>query len=317
MVILPRMINTRLVEDTGGRDWIVDGGATAHHTGNRSLLTNIRKLDTTRYTRTGNGRSAYNEVGDAVIVYKQNKIQSSNVVYVPGFDGNLVSVPKLTDNGCTVVYDETHADVMKDGRLLLRAQRTNGLYTIPAPSVVHLTNNSKKDTNTNSTTTHTTPHTDINIKTNTASVTPTTTPTQQQQLTDEQKRDLQLLHERLGHVSYSKLADIIIHNSVSNIPINVMNVKQLRKKILLMQQCECVGCVKGKMSRLPLTGVVDYHTSGSLDLWTVDTMGPFREESLCGGRHVLVVVDVHTRYLYTKIIKQKSDAPRHIISLIT
>jgi hypothetical protein len=57
---------SRVVIDTGGRDWIVDGGATAHHTGNRSLLTNIRRLDTPRYSKTGNKRSSYNEIGDAV-----------------------------------------------------------------------------------------------------------------------------------------------------------------------------------------------------------------------------------------------------------
>jgi len=92
---------------------------------------------------------------------------------------------------------------------------------------------------------------------------------------------------------------------------------QMRQKVLLMQQFECVGCVKGKMSRLPMSGVVDYHTQAPLDLWAVDTMGPFRTESLGGGRYVLVVIDVHTRYIYTRIMKHKSNATSNIIPLIT
>lgn len=276
--------------------WVLDSGATAHHTGNRQLLQNVHKLTTPKTTKTGNGISKYDEVGEVTFKVGNQQMTLTNVIYVPGFSVNLMSVPRLTDNGCTANYSYTSAEVMKGGKILLRASRINHLYIVNNEQVFQAVSNNKE------THTHAQSH---------------TTKAVDDTLTSAQVRELQIFHARYGHISYTKLADIIRHECVSGMTHTLANMRHMKTQLILMQQCECVGCVKGKMSRLPMRGVVDHHTHAPLDLWTVDIMGPFRSDSLGGGRYVLVVVDVHTRYIYTKIIKQKSNAPQHIISLIT
>ena len=45
--------------------WILDSGATAHHTGDRRLLSEIKTLTQARTTKTGNGTSTYDKIGRA------------------------------------------------------------------------------------------------------------------------------------------------------------------------------------------------------------------------------------------------------------
>jgi len=52
-------VNVRDLKNT----WILDSGATSHHTGNRQLLTEIRKLEEKYKTMTGDGGAVYDQVG--------------------------------------------------------------------------------------------------------------------------------------------------------------------------------------------------------------------------------------------------------------
>ncbi len=92
--------------------WILDSGATTHHTGDRSLLHNIRKLDKKQTTKTANGVSVYDEIGDARVNVGDRTVLLKDVVYVPDFSANLISVAKITEKGNLVSYANDKAVVM-------------------------------------------------------------------------------------------------------------------------------------------------------------------------------------------------------------
>jgi hypothetical protein len=74
--------------------------------------------------------------------------------------------------------------------------------------------------------------------------------------------------------------------------------------------------VKGKMHRLPMTGVIDWNTHAPMDLFVIDVIGPMKTTSIGGHRYVLLIMDVHTRMLFIFVLKNKSDSLNIIINTI-
>ncbi len=111
--------------------WILDSGATSHHTGNRKLLTNVRKLQSPRKTMTGDGESEYDEVGEAWLDTEDVVFRLDNVIYVPGFKVNLISVSRLTDMGYKVECNADRAHIVHyfddNPRILFVAARHKNL----------------------------------------------------------------------------------------------------------------------------------------------------------------------------------------------
>ena len=53
-----------------------------------------------------------------------------------------------------------------------------------------------------------------------------------------------------------------------------------------------------------------------LDVLAADLMGPFQVDSIDGGKYLLTMRDVATGYSFVKVLKQKSEANKHIINTI-
>jgi hypothetical protein len=262
--------------------WILDSAATSHHTGNISLLSNVRTLLAAHTTITGNGVSTYNQVGDAYIYCNGNKILLSDTVYISGFKANLVSIRKLSKMGCIVTFYEHMARVMRNNEEVFVAHMEQGLYIIHTQHAYCAT---------------TPKHSNVVIDSDVI-------------------RELKLMHARYGHASYSKLYEIITHNSVDGIHSKLKNTKILYKIIPHMQRIECVGCVQGKMHRSPMTGIINWNVSEQMDLWVVDIIGPMKTESIYGHKYILLIMDVHTRMLFVFVMHHKSDSLEIIIKHI-
>src|SRR6478672_8940936 len=82
-----------------------------------------------------------------------------------------------------------------------------------------------------------------------------------------------------------------------------------------MKENPCEGCLKGKLNRLPMTGVINNHTTSILDVFVVDIMGPISIVSFSGKKYILLIIDVYSRKVFVALLKTKDEAP-HIIQTI-
>lgn len=116
--------------------WVLDGGASRHYTGNKELLHDIRKLDKPITTVTANGKSQFRLVGKVSMKTKGKTLLLNDVAYVPGFDVNLMSVTKIVDSGANVLYTKKKAEIQrKNGSAMLSIPRVGDLFIASAGEV--------------------------------------------------------------------------------------------------------------------------------------------------------------------------------------
>ena len=82
-----------LTKSSNGSVWIVDSGASDHVTYDLSLLHNIKKLSLTCYITMPNGKRA--PITHSGSMFLRDNIQLHNILYVPSFQYNLLSVSEL------------------------------------------------------------------------------------------------------------------------------------------------------------------------------------------------------------------------------
>ena len=79
---------------------------------------------------------------------------------------------------------------------------------------------------------------------------------------------------------------------------------------------ECVGCLKGKFTKSPTTGVIDYGTTSVMDIMVADVVGPINTPTYDEKKYILQLIDVHSRMLFNAIMKQENDSSQIIINTI-
>ena len=92
------------------RDWIIDSGASDHITPNLEMLTSVQKLSNPGYITMPNGK--HSRIAHIGSVRLSPTLLLTNVLHVPEFQFNLLSVSKLceqiagkvifTSSGCTL-----------------------------------------------------------------------------------------------------------------------------------------------------------------------------------------------------------------------
>jgi hypothetical protein len=114
--------------------------------------------------------------------------------------------------------------------------------------------------------------------------------------------DIATWHRRLGHANYRAVADMINHGLIQG--VSSTPHRPIPK---------CDSCVLGKQTR---TSVPKTQTQGSqggkatrrLEKVWVDLSGPHDVVSRTGGQYVMNIVDDHTSFCWSIILKNKSDA---------
>jgi len=101
-------------------------------------------------------------------------------------------------------------------------------------------------------------------------------PQEQACVASEQRRELNLLHQRFGHLNEQQLKEIVGYNLTTKIKI-----PQSARLSL------CKTCVKGKSHRKPFKPVRGNQSSGPLRLVHSDVCGPMHTKSI-GGRKYFV-----------------------------
>jgi hypothetical protein len=124
------------VESPGELLWVVDSGATRHMTYNKLAFVQYYRLGAPVEVLTAGGTTLTAEGSGTVVVrlLQGQRIVSvaiTDVLYVPGLIGNLLSVPQLQDKGVDVTTSGTKGlKFLRDGHVVGEAQRVGKAYTV-------------------------------------------------------------------------------------------------------------------------------------------------------------------------------------------
>src|SRR6185437_16172389 len=114
-------------------EWLLDSGASSHFTGDRSLLYNIVKLKEPLIAKTGNGISNYSEIGDINLLVNNKMIILKEVIYIPKFSANLISIGRIVNNNIyNVVLDYNGVKVIdkSNNQVYLSGVREGNMFKI-------------------------------------------------------------------------------------------------------------------------------------------------------------------------------------------
>ncbi|PLW28356.1 hypothetical protein PCANC_23994 [Puccinia coronata f. sp. avenae] len=107
----------------------------------------------------------------------------------------------------------------------------------------------------------------------------------------------QTWHRRLGHAGIARLQAVL-------------------PGVKLVNEGTCNSCMKGKVSRVPFSSHFDA-TSHPLEVVHGDLVGPITPSTNSGCCYFLMMVDQHTGFISTTLLKKKSDATVAILDFKT
>lgn len=103
-------------------------------------------------------------------------------------------------------------------------------------------------------------------------------------------------HARLGHISFKTIKTMASSDMVLGLP-NIDGEKNM-----------CDSCLVGKQTRHAFPKVTSYRASRMLELLHADLCGPISPETLSHNRYIFVIIDDHTRYMWSILLKEKNEA---------
>ena len=103
-------------------------------------------------------------------------------------------------------------------------------------------------------------------------------------------------HARLAHVNTETMRQMITKELVDGVP-NITIEKQT-----------CVSCLLGKQTRRSFPQSTSYRAKHPLELVHGDLCGPITPATPAHKRYIFVLIDYHTRYMWTVLLKEKSEA---------
>jgi len=115
--------------------WYLDSAATAHMTSCKDLFTSIKQAGDT--VTVADGRQlACQGIGTIQVQFEGEDVQISNVLYVPGLQGNLLSVGQLTERGIECQFNQYRAELRRDGVVQAVARRSGRSYVLESTQVL-------------------------------------------------------------------------------------------------------------------------------------------------------------------------------------
>ena len=192
-----------------------------------------------------------------------------NVLYIPDFHHNLLSVSKLLDQNCLVAYFHSSHCSFQDlstNQLKAIGKRLSGLYIFSTPSSGAST----------------TKHVFSSMHTNNVQIDSVVHNVSKHHIS------LSLLHARLGHPSIGKIKHISIQYTGD------------------LHDFSCEPCIFAKHHKLPFPLSSSLSTS-PFALIHVDIWGPYKTPSLSGASYFLTILDDHTRTTWTHLLHTKQQ----------
>ncbi|UYV85032.1 hypothetical protein LAZ67_X004343 [Cordylochernes scorpioides] len=261
------MYNAAVVseEDT----WVIDSGATHHMTPNRRYFSTLNDenvgqvttIDGTSHSNIGKGNAQVDLINNSG---QLRSIVAQNAMFVPGIRHGVLSVLQIVENGHEVIFDKKGCHIYdNDHNLMIRAEKRGRLYLVrTAPSRFPESgecSNSIAQTN------------------------------------NFRKFPLNLWHQRLMHINYDTIVDM------------------MKREVVIGLNCQagkpdkCSDCMIGKSTKRPFLNLRSTKETQTLALVHCDLMGPFNIESWGGSRFVLTIIDDASRYTRVYFLKRKGD----------
>ncbi len=124
----------------------------------------------------------------------------------------------------------------------------------------------------------------------------TSRPTEQTSLASVEVRQIDLWHQRLGHLNNQYINKLIEKEMATGIKI---------PKSEYLSFCE--GCIDGKIRRSPFKLVGAIRSQRKLELVHSDVCGPMSVESLGGHKYFVTFIDDYSRSCAVYFLKQKAE----------
>jgi len=243
--------------------WLVDSEASSHMTPDKELLIDYHQFEKPELVGLGDGRTV-EAVGIGTVyvnmifkVSDPKRAVLSNVLYVPKLACNLFSVRAAVSRGNIVQFGHSRCWIRGSHRKLLgMGSLVDKLYQLDCIPV------SKE----------------------------------QASVALEQQKQLNLWHQRFGHLNEKQLKDIVRNELVAGVSI---------PRTANLTFCE--ACVKGKLSRKPFKPVGEIQSTRKLQLVHSDVCGPMHTESIGGRKYFVTFIDDYTRCCSVYFLRHKYE----------
>ncbi|CAA7052678.1 unnamed protein product [Microthlaspi erraticum] len=103
-------------------------------------------------------------------------------------------------------------------------------------------------------------------------------------------------HARLGHINLEKMKGMMQRELVTGVPSF-----EFEKKL-------CGSCLLGKQTRQVFPQATTYRASKVLELIHGDLCGPITPHTAAGNKYIFVLIDDHSRYMWSILLREKSEA---------
>ena len=101
---------------------------------------------------------------------------------------------------------------------------------------------------------------------------------------------------RLGHIRFKTIRLMAAQDMVEGLP-KIQEVKQI-----------CDSFLVGKQTRLSFPSATNYRSNRALELLHADLCGPISPATPSHNRYIFVIIDDHTGYMWSILLREKSDA---------
>ncbi|XP_075111237.1 uncharacterized protein LOC142181703 [Nicotiana tabacum] len=268
--LLPKsgLLRTCLLTKIENKVWIIDSGTSDPMTSDKSLLFNIHTLPIPYLVSVPNGYKV--KVTNISSLTLSTDLILHNVLYVPSFHYNLISLKK------PVVFGRPE----------------NGLYKLfQLPATSFSCNSSTSSIIPCSIPCNVSPIECSNISRIDANMFSDTHVHDDHALLNKVNKEDVVSHYRLGHLPFSKMKCISNCNT----------------KLSFKQSFTCPVCPLAKQTRLPFPDS-SIQTVAPFQLIHIGTWGPYHASTYDGSKYFLTILDDYTRATWTHLLGAKNNA---------
>ena len=211
-------------QDESGEGWLIDSGASKHMTNRKDALVSFREFKIPQLVRVGDGRTVEAVGIGKVQLEMKFKVSDSKVItmhdvlFVPKLASNLFSVGAAVGNGNMMQFRDDRCYIRSQSGSLhgIGLRKKDGLYQLNCKTIV---------------------------------------PDKASVAASEKPSDLDLWHQRLGHINLGQLKEMVRKDMTKGMKLSVSDHGSF-----------CEGCVEGKMARKVFQPVGEIRSKRKLQL---------------------------------------------------